>query len=221
MKRMIESITGGYTSSARVSGNALILTLPDATAPVVWRFDLSHVRSSALEVREQNDKFMLVIKTPRGDSHDVAAFAERGGAVRALMAASRALEGEPAFAVGDGAPSHVAADLPLAARRDELRDNRGRYAAQDYSRRRGGAGKWIFGIIAVAIIAALLLAIRSQLPASASFDVQAGRRAGRYGRRHAGARRGGRRGAVVRRTGFRRSVPDAKRGKTGRTINGT
>ena len=163
---MIESITGGYTASGRVTGNALILTLPDAIAPVVWRFDLSQVRSSALEVRETDGKFVLVIKTPRSDTHDVAVFADRAGAVRALMAASRALEGQPDYTAGPDAPPAAANDAVLTARRDEP----ARYAPRE---KRGGAGKWVAGILGVLVLLVVLIALRSQMPSNASFDTSA------------------------------------------------
>ena len=93
MKKLIETVTGGYASSASVVDGTLILSLPDALAPVVWRMDLGHVKSSALEVRDQSDgTFMLTLKTPREDIHNIAPFATRAQAVRALMAVSRAME---------------------------------------------------------------------------------------------------------------------------------
>lgn len=91
--KWIESLTGNYSSSARVVDGTLIISLPQALTPVVWRMELGHVRSSALEVRQQeNGVFMLVLKTPRGDVNDIAPFDSRGRAVQALMAVSRAME---------------------------------------------------------------------------------------------------------------------------------
>lgn len=93
MKKLIQSMTGGYSSSACVVDGTLVLTLPDAISPVVWRMDLGQAKASALEVRENEDKtFSLVLKTPRGDVNDIAPFAQRQQAVRALMAVSHAME---------------------------------------------------------------------------------------------------------------------------------
>src|SRR5690606_21303301 len=67
MKRMIENITGNYAASASVVDGTLIISLPDAITPVVWRFALGQAKASALEVRPQDDgTFMLLLKTPRG-----------------------------------------------------------------------------------------------------------------------------------------------------------
>ncbi len=93
MKRMIENMTGNYSSSASVVDGTLILSLPDAINPVVWRLDLGKARASALEIRDQEDgSFLLLLKTPRGDVNDIASFSSRGRAVSALMSVSRAME---------------------------------------------------------------------------------------------------------------------------------
>ncbi|HEY8189211.1 MAG TPA: hypothetical protein VIF12_00890, partial [Micavibrio sp.] len=86
MKRIVENITGNYSASASVVDGALILSLPDALTPIVWRLELGQTRASALEVRDREDgSFMLLLKTPRGDVNDIAAFSSRGRAVAALM----------------------------------------------------------------------------------------------------------------------------------------
>ncbi|QQG36699.1 MAG: hypothetical protein HYS17_02685 [Micavibrio aeruginosavorus] len=91
--KWIESLTGNYSSSASVVDGTLIISLPQAITPVVWRMDLGHARASALEVRSlENGTHVLTLKTPKGDVHDIAPFAQRGKAIEALMAVSRAME---------------------------------------------------------------------------------------------------------------------------------
>jgi len=93
MKRMIENLTGNYTASASVVDGTLILSLPDAVSPVVWRLDLGQAKASALEVREgENGTFTLTLKTPRGDINTIASFVTRGRAVAALMEVGRAMQ---------------------------------------------------------------------------------------------------------------------------------
>lgn len=93
MKNFLRNLTGEYSATAKVVDGSLILSLPDAISPVVWRMELGPVKSAALEVRDQADgTHVLTLKTPRNDVHDIAPFASRGQAVRALMAVSRALE---------------------------------------------------------------------------------------------------------------------------------
>lgn len=76
---------------AAVRGDTLVLSLPDAMTPVVWQFDLSSVKASALEVNPCDGGFMLRLKTPRGEMHDIASYAIRDQAVDVLSLVHRAL----------------------------------------------------------------------------------------------------------------------------------
>lgn len=125
LKTMLNKITGGFSASAKVIDGTLILSLPDAVDPVVWRMDLGHVRSSAIEVRAQDDGiFMLTLKTPKGDVNDIAPYHSRAKAVSALVAVSRAMEqarGEirPVAASGTAANDSAAAPVPRMRQADE------------------------------------------------------------------------------------------------------
>ena len=122
MKRMLENLTGNYSASASVVDGTLILSLPDALSPVVWRLELSNAKASALEVREgDGGVYRLMLKTPRGDVNDIAGFENRGRAVAALMAVSRAMEqshGQIYPAANDTEPYNPA-HLPVAPKRSK------------------------------------------------------------------------------------------------------
>lgn len=82
-----------YESSAKVVDGNLIMSLPDAMNPIVWRMELGSVKASAMEVKTLADgTCMLSLKTPKGESHDIAPFAQKDLAVRALMRVSTALQ---------------------------------------------------------------------------------------------------------------------------------
>lgn len=98
MKKLIESITGGYSSSASVVDGSLIISLPDAVSPVVWRMELEPAKSSALEIKEKDGLFVLTFKTQQGDEKDVAPFKNKATAVKALMTISTALQHAPVYA---------------------------------------------------------------------------------------------------------------------------
>ncbi len=104
MKKKIEDL---YESTAKVVDGNLIISLPDAVNPIVWRMDLSSVKASALEVRQpQADGLhILTLKTPKGESHDIAPFASRDLAVRALMRVSAALQGAQGHMTTSTAPT--------------------------------------------------------------------------------------------------------------------
>lgn len=138
-----------YQSSARVVDGTLILSLPDAVSPIVWRMDLGHAKSSALEVRDDGKGgASLVLKTPRGDIHDIAPFAHRDQAIRALMAVSRALE-QPQGKI------------------------RSATAANDESKaveRKSVAGKWLTGLAAFAVLGLMIAFLLNYAPKSQTFD---------------------------------------------------
>lgn len=91
--KWIEKLTGNYSPSARVVDGTLIISLPQAVTPVVWRMELGHARSAALEIRAQeNGHHVLTLKTPKGDVYDIAPFQNRGPALDALMCISSAMQ---------------------------------------------------------------------------------------------------------------------------------
>jgi hypothetical protein len=153
MKRMLENLTGNYSASASVVDGTLILSLPDALSPVVWRLELTNAKASALEVREgDGGVFRLMLKTPRGDVNDIADFSSRGRAVAALMAVSRAMEkshGQIYPAANDTEPYNPA-HLPVAPKRGKAK-----------SAKKGG----LLGVLAaIVVIVGLSMALISMSP---------------------------------------------------------
>lgn len=93
MLKILNRCNDECRSSAKVVDGNLILSLPNAINPIVWRMELGSVKASALEVREgANGQFILTLKTPKGDVHEIAPFAARDVAVHALMRVSAALQ---------------------------------------------------------------------------------------------------------------------------------
>jgi hypothetical protein len=144
--KWLQKVTGGYSSSAKVVDGTLILSLPDAVSPVVWRWDLGSVKSSALEVREKEGQFILMLKTPKGDVSEVAPFTERGRALRALMAVSDAME---------SAHGEI---RPLAAN-DEAGE------AAPAARRPKGKSNFAAGLVGVIVLVALVALLIHLSPA--------------------------------------------------------
>lgn len=89
-----KKVPSEYESSAKVVDGNLIISLPDAVNPIVWRMELGSVKASAMEVKTNaaDGTFMLSLKTPKGESHDIAPFDHKDLAVRALMRVSAALQ---------------------------------------------------------------------------------------------------------------------------------
>ncbi len=116
--------------SAKIVDGILVLTLPDALRPVVWQMELGQTKTSAVEVREQNDgTFVLMLKTNRQDVQEIAPYASRELAVRALLTLSRAMEGGQGrlrSANNNLNPNHLPALIPQT---EEGRSKAGRMVA--------------------------------------------------------------------------------------------
>jgi hypothetical protein len=138
-------------SSAKVVDGNLILSLPDAINPIVWRMELGSVKASALEVKPQSTdgSFMLSLKTAKGEVHEIAPFQTRDQAVRALMRVSSALQG----AHGKMAP--VAMLSPAAPQPNIANDKTG-----------GSAVKWLLTLGGVLIVIFLFAYLSSIAPRS-------------------------------------------------------
>ncbi len=113
--------TDAPVPAARVVDGNLILSLPDAINPVVWRMELGSVKASALEVRQTagGGVYSLMLKTPKGEAHEIAPYATRESAVAALMEVSGALQSAQGQIAPDAAP-HVSA-APAAKERDGMK----------------------------------------------------------------------------------------------------
>lgn len=85
-------------SSAKVVDDTLIISLPDAKSPIVWRMDLGHIKSTALEVSETQDgaSYVLGMRSDKKETQEIAPFDSKEKAVNALMAITKAMENAPA-----------------------------------------------------------------------------------------------------------------------------
>lgn len=81
-----------HASTAKVVDGSLVLSLPDAVTPVVMRLSLEEAKSAAFTVLEKKDQHVLTVQLSEKDSREIAPYDEKEKAVKALMAASQALE---------------------------------------------------------------------------------------------------------------------------------
>lgn len=91
---MLESITGGYKTKAKVVGDTLILSFPDALQPSVWRLDLKDAQGCIFEIEgdEAGGVYSLVQKSAKGSAKKViTSYFSRPQAMRALIVTSKAL----------------------------------------------------------------------------------------------------------------------------------
>ena len=80
-------------STAKVVDGRLVLSLTDAIKPIVWQFDLSVAKQSAIELRETNGgETTLVLKNAKQDLQDIATYDTPQKAIKALTAIYKAME---------------------------------------------------------------------------------------------------------------------------------
>lgn len=81
-----------HTSTAKVVDGSLVLSLPDASMPVVMRLDLEEAKSASFSVNKKKEEYFLNVQLSSDDIREIAPYDDREKAVNALMAASVALE---------------------------------------------------------------------------------------------------------------------------------
>lgn len=140
--RWLENITGGYSSSAKVVSGTLVLSLPDASSPVVWRMELDEIKAAAFEIKEGADGFTLIMKTPKGDAQEIAPFDNKNRAMKALMAASHAME-QAQSAIKSAANDSATTSAPQKTK---------------------SGGQLVTGIIGIIILAVLIFGITQMGP---------------------------------------------------------
>lgn len=90
---IINKLAGQNQTTARVVDGKLILSLPQAVKPVVWQMELGQAKASALEIQDgKSDLYALCLKTPKGETVEIASFENRNHAVKSLMKIAKALQ---------------------------------------------------------------------------------------------------------------------------------
>lgn len=81
-------------SSAEVIDKHLILSLPNAIEPVVWRMALDKIGTASFEVKpvKSSDTYKLTLKPKKGTAEIIAPFADKDQAMKALLDASSAMQ---------------------------------------------------------------------------------------------------------------------------------
>lgn len=83
--------------TARVVGKDIIISLPDAMKPSVWKTNLEEVKSASFEVEQENALYVLVMKDKAGQEKRevINSYEKRDAAVNALNIISKALLSAP------------------------------------------------------------------------------------------------------------------------------
>ena len=144
-----------YQPSASVVDGTLILTLPDARTPTVWRMGLETVSAASFQVVQaaQGDGYTLVMTSPDDQEYSIAGFDSRDEAVDALLAAAEAMK---------HAGYEEQAASPVS--RDRIPDISEVGVQQDTQLSRSGRGRGLLTMAGVVLIVILLYMIANTGP---------------------------------------------------------
>jgi len=166
MRRTLKKHTVTHMTSAKVVDGTLILSLPNAVTPAVWRLDLGHTKASAMEVRKHEDgQFVLVLKTPKGDLHDIAPFDSHDEAMAALMVVGQAME----CAHGQIKPNFYATnENKKTGKQTNRKGEKAALPAIYRKKEKFSVGKLISGVVAVILLILAVNALMNLGPRPAS-----------------------------------------------------
>lgn len=155
MCKFWNKLTGKNTSTANVSAEHLVVSLPGATEPLVWRIELSKVSASTFEVHEkENGLHSLCLKDAAGKHKDISSFSNKEDAVQALMCISSALQNVETSADTKTQSSKKSTSAPETAR------------PVQNAPVKSDAVKWVLTIAGVAAVLALFFYLASITPKS-------------------------------------------------------
>lgn len=164
MCKFWNKLTGKHQSTASVSGECLVLSLPGAIDPIVWRMELSQVKSSAFEIHErETGRYILCLKNSTGKHEDIAPFFTKEDAVQALICVSSALQ--------NAAQNNIT--VPLAANTQSSKES-AKIAgstseippAAQKSSPKTEAAKWLITAVGVIVVLGLFFYLSSLTPKS-------------------------------------------------------
>jgi hypothetical protein len=77
--------------TAVLADNALVVSFLSGDAPRVWRIDMKQFMSAALQIEENQGRFILTMKSGSGHAEEIGVFTDRKKAVEALETITEAL----------------------------------------------------------------------------------------------------------------------------------
>lgn len=159
---MFQKQVSPHKAEASVIDGVLIVSMPNADTPAVWRFDLSQVTIGGVEVREDSGKFIIGARNAKGELQDIATYPTRETATQALNAITGAMMNAPTFRPA-AASSSAAPDSSVAAMPAHI-------AAAAAPQQRGFVSRWARRLGTLAVIVLLLGGIMFLVAITGMFD---------------------------------------------------
>lgn len=135
-------------SSAEVVDKHLILSLPNAIEPIIWRMSLDKIGTASFEIKptKNNDAYRLVLKPQKGAAEVIAPFSTKEKALEALLNASDALQSP---AVNNNSNTKKMKQNAPVNQSGELNNNN---------------KKWLYLFIAAIVVIGLYYFMMAQIP---------------------------------------------------------
>ncbi len=137
------------TSSAEVVNDHLVLSLPNAEEPVVWRMALKDMGTASFEIKpvKNSNVHKLVLKPKKGTAEIIAPFQDKDTALEALIKASDALQSGGTSKKNNGAANET--------------EN---VTATPQQKTRSGSNKWLYLLLGLGIVIGLYAFLSNQAP---------------------------------------------------------
>ncbi len=142
-------------TTANVVDNHLILSLPKALDPVVWRMELKKTGAAAFEVKEdKNGLSLLQVKLTKTSAETIAPFDNKSDAVEALMIASQALQNS------SQSTETLSGTKGKSSQTKKAKSSNTTASANDNQ----SVSKWLIALLATGIIIALFSYLSNMVP---------------------------------------------------------
>lgn len=155
----LKSLLSTPASIAENVGGHLILSLPNAIEPKVWRVALDKIDTAAFEIKQEknSENAKLILKPKKGTAEIIANFETKKEAVEALMAASKALS--TVTSVETIAHTKAAKEKTAPAKQTNYTD-----AAPVPQVKNTESKKWGIALVAAILVIGLYMYLTSLIP---------------------------------------------------------
>ena len=181
----LKKLVGFPSSTAEVVDNHLILSLPNAAEPVVWRMALDKIGTAAFEVKQDGNSEItkLILNPKKGTAEIIAPFNNKNDAVHALMATSNALQKTPSrtavakqSSINKENTNKENTDKENTDKENTNKENTGSYAEplpQQTASKNTEIQKWMIAVLGAFIVIGLYYYLTTLIPTTTvGFDNQ-------------------------------------------------
>lgn len=154
----LKKLMGLNPAKAEVVDGHLILSLPHAKEPVVWRMALDQIGTAAFEVKHDDatGATKLILKPKKGTAEIIAPFENKDEAVDALMVASNAMQ--------TARPQHTTIMTTSHDSENGKSSEKIQTRYQDSSNENKDSQKWVIALFGAIVVVGLYFYLTTLMP---------------------------------------------------------